>query len=225
CESPRQSSQRCHGAENNFRDKCFMRRLRRWRDFSGPVQCLWREPNAARGFTTAVSLHSHTAHSRESLDFIPRVMAKVPPFHAVLREIDRRKIRRGERAVDYDRAFWRPPLRAQAAQELEEQQIRSALGLDPMVSITDHDDIEACADLHAIGCGAPYSIEWSVPYKGTMSHIGVHNMPPGQARELAGEMARYTASEDPGLLGQLLGDLHAMPEVLIVLNHPLCNEE
>jgi hypothetical protein len=202
-----------------------MRISRRWAGLSEAVKCLWREPNAAAGYTTAVSLHSHTSHSRESLDFIPRVMAKVAPLHAILCEIDRRKTSRGERPVVYDKAFWRPPLRAQTARDLEAGQIRTALGLEPIVSITDHDDIEACAELNALGDDAPYSSEWSAPYNGTMFHLGVHNMPAGQARELCSEMARYTAAEDPALLAQLLADLDAIPEVLIVLNHPLCNEE
>ena len=34
------------------------------------ISYLWREPQAARGFTTGVSLHSHTNQSQETLDFI-----------------------------------------------------------------------------------------------------------------------------------------------------------
>ena len=178
------------------------------------------------GYATAVSLHSHTAHSRKGLDFVPRVPAKIPPVYAILQEIDRRKQMRGERKVAYDLAYWRPPLTAHAACGLEARQIRSVLGLEPLVSITDHDDIEACVDLHAFGdTAAPSSTEWSAPYKGTMFHIGVHNMPPAQARALLAEMARYTAVENHDLLAELLCDLNSMSGVLIVLNHPLCNEE
>jgi len=34
------------------------------------ISYLWREPEAAKGFTTGVSLHSHTNQSKETLDFI-----------------------------------------------------------------------------------------------------------------------------------------------------------
>ncbi len=34
------------------------------------VSYLWREPEAAKGFATGVSLHSHTNQSKETLDFI-----------------------------------------------------------------------------------------------------------------------------------------------------------
>src|SRR5215469_6964960 len=113
--------------KNKVGDKCFMRTATKLRDFNGRVKCLWRDPDSVNGFAGAVSLHSHTAHSRESFDFIPRVMAKAPPMYAVLQRIDRNKQRHGERPVAYDKAFWRPPLRSQAAHELEESQIR-ALG-------------------------------------------------------------------------------------------------
>ena len=34
------------------------------------ISYLWREPEAAKGFTTGVSLHSHTCKSKETLDFL-----------------------------------------------------------------------------------------------------------------------------------------------------------
>ena len=34
------------------------------------ISYLWREPEAAKGFATGVSLHSHTNQSKETLDFI-----------------------------------------------------------------------------------------------------------------------------------------------------------
>ena len=33
------------------------------------ISYLWREPEAAKGFSTGVSLHSHTNQSKETLDF------------------------------------------------------------------------------------------------------------------------------------------------------------
>ena len=201
-----------------------MRRIRRSRDFASNVQSLWRYPSAARDAATAVSLHSHTMHSKESLDFIPRVLAKIPAIaHRVHRISERRRAASGH-GIAFERGFWRPPLHAQAAWELEAGQIRNTLRLEPLVSITDHDDLEACADLQAIGIPAPYSLEWTVPYGPTIFHIGVHNLPAEQARGFAAEMARYTVAPEPHLLATLLAELDALPDVLVVLNHPFCCE-
>jgi hypothetical protein len=163
-------------------------------------------------------------HSRESLDFIPRVLRRVPPFHAlVARWSDTRRARSGHRIV-FDRAFWRPPLNALAAYKLEAAQIGSSLGLRPLVSITDHDDLEAPADLRTLGIPAPFSLEWTVPYGATVFHIGVHNLPAETARSFQFEMAQYTAAPAPDLLASLLAELDRIPGVLLVLNHPFSCE-
>jgi hypothetical protein len=193
-------------------------------NFPGTVHCLWRNSGAARGFSTAVSLHSHTSHSREFLDFIPRVMRRVPVLDRLRRWVEARYSERPDKGVRYRDAFWRPPLIPHAAFDLEAAQVRS-LGLRPFVSITDHDDLEACADLCTLGIDVPYSLEWSVPVSQTMFHIGVHNLPPSQARDLAAGMARCTANPTPALLSEMFAALHALPEVLLVLNHPYSNEE
>jgi hypothetical protein len=163
-------------------------------------------------------------HSVESLDFIPRVLRKVPPIHALIARMSERREARSGHAVDFERAFWRPPLNALAAHTLEAAQIGDALGLRPLVSITDHDDLEACADLRTLGVPAPFSLEWTVPYGATVFHIGVHNLPPERARAFQSEMARYTAAPEPGLLASLLEELDRIPNVLTVLNHPFCCE-
>ena len=201
-----------------------MRTIRKSLRQAHSVDCLWRSPAATRGYRTAVSLHSHTVYSRESLDFIPRVLRRVPPIDALIgRMIDRRRAQSGH-AVDFDRAFWRPPLNALAAHRLEAGQIGGSLGLAPLVSITDHDDLEACADLRTLGIPAPFSLEWTVPYGATVFHIGVHNLPPERARAFQAEMARYTAAPEADRLAGLLEELDRIPSVLIVLNHPFCCE-
>jgi hypothetical protein len=190
----------------------------------GTVQCHWRNPAAVRGFRTAVSLHSHTYHSREYLDFIPRVMSRVPSLDRLRRWIEARYSERPDKGVRYRDAFWQPPLNPQMAYNLEAGQIRS-LGLDPLVSLTDHDDLECCADLHNVGIPVPYSLEWSIPYRGSMFHIGVHNLPAGQSRDLAAGMAHATANPTRELVRAMFRELDALPEVLLVLNHPYSNEE
>ena len=188
------------------------------------MQSLWRNPSAAKDAATGVSLHSHTMHSRESLDFIPRVLAMFPPIARRVHRISERRRAETGSPVAFHRAFWRPPLHAQAAWELEAGQIRKNLGLQPLVSITDHDDLEACADLRMLGIPAPFSLEWTVPFGPTVFHIGVHNLPAEQARTFAAGIARYTADPQPALLAELLAALDALPDVLLVLNHPFCCE-
>jgi hypothetical protein len=188
------------------------------------IRCWWTDPDAVRGATTAVSLHSHTHHSRESFEFLPRYLSKVRPVWAAVRALENRHYRRTGKTIRYEGAFWRPPLHPLGAYELEAGQIREKLGLDPLVSITDHDDIEACAELRAIGVDVPFSHEWTVNYDETVFHIGVHNLPPDDARELFGRMERLTADPSPERLTPILRDLDAMPGVLLVLNHPLSNE-
>ena len=191
----------------------------------GSVQCLWRSSRGPAGYATAVSLHSHTTHSREGLDFIPRIMRKVGVARAVLDRIDRQHVRRTGRSIGFDRAFWRPPLTPPMAHRLEAAQIVEKLGLRPLVSITDHDDIEACAALRAIGIAVPYSVEWTVPYDATVFHIGVHNLPPEHAGALLSAMSDYTRQPREPLLTGILAALDGWSDVLVVLNHPLIHEE
>jgi hypothetical protein len=162
-------------------------------------------------------------HSRESLDFIPRVLRDVPIAGAALACIEARHRRETGRPIPFERAFWRPPLHPHAAYDLECKQITD-LGLEPVVSITDHDNLEACAELNTIGIAVPYSLEWTVPYHGTVFHVGVHNVPASQARELEGAMNAATAAPTPERVAELLDAMHAIPTVLLILNHPLSCE-
>lgn len=200
-----------------------MHLARRSLDCNGRVACLWKRPAAARGYSTGISLHSHTQHSREFLDFIPHVFRKLPLAGRLLDVLSERRQRRSGFPISYHRAFWRPPLHAHAAHDLEAAQIRT-LGLNPIVALSDHDDLEACADLHAIGIRVPYALEWTVPFAGTVFHLGIYNLPPEHARGFAAAMARYTSRPAPELLRALLAELDALPDVLMVLNHPMCCE-
>jgi hypothetical protein len=96
-----------------------------------------------------------------------------------------------------------------------------------MVSLTDHDDIQAGAALQVTedNSEAPISVEWTAPFDRTILHIGVHNLPPREAGAWLSAMRSYRAApSDAGLAEVLLG-LSRMPESLIVLNHPFWLEE
>jgi hypothetical protein len=200
-----------------------MRTHQKFLKISRAVHCFWREPDAPGAYDTAVSLHSHTIHSRESLDFIRRVLNSIPVTHAALRRIESAHRCETGKPIPFERAFWRPPLSPLAAYDLECAQIRS-LGLQPLVSITDHDSLDACADLDAIGIDTPYSLEWTLPYHGTVFHLGIHNLPAADARSFEAAMAGATKSPDPFRVTELLVAMAAIDDVLIVLNHPFSCE-
>ena len=200
-----------------------MRKAERSLEISRSVRCAWREPHAHKTFATGVSLHSHTLHSRETLDFIPRVLRAVGPAHAALEALEARHRRKTGKSIPFERAFWRPPLHPHAAYDLEVAQIRS-LGLEPLVSITDHDSVESCAELDTIGIHVPYSTEWSIPYHGTVFHVGVHNLPAEQARAFESDMAAITAAPRSERIQELLAALSRFEQVLLILNHPFSCE-
>jgi hypothetical protein len=147
-------------------------------------------------------------------------MRKVPLAHAALQYLEAKHWRRKGKPIPFNRAYWRPPLHAQAAYELERSQIQSLLGLEALVSITDHDTLEACAELCAIGIEVPYSLEWTVPYRETVFHIGVHNLAAEQAQMFAASMASITRAPVRERIAELLAGLDALEDVLVVLNHP-----
>jgi len=184
------------------------------------INFVWGEPRSADGFHSAVSLHGHTMHSVECLSFLPRHLHHVPGISQVVSHYER------ARKIDFARAWWTPPLSPASALSLERDQIAS-LGLRPMVSLTDHDDIEAglalgvtadCAD-------TPVSVEWTVPYERSIFHLGVHNIPRNSAREWMTAMTDYTAAPCEPLLTPILEEFANNPDVLIVLNHPFWLEE
>lgn len=180
-----------------------------------------------RYFRSGVSLHSHTMHSREWLGRLPSYIRRLPVISSIVeREVGRFHLYSG-RTVNFRRAFWTPPLSPREALTLEGQQIESVLGLRALVSLSDHDNIEAGMHLQVVPetSGTPISIEWTAPFLDTCFHIGVHNLPSGCASEWMKEFAKHTASPDPALLRKLLHELQGCPSTLVVLNHPFWSAE
>ena len=184
------------------------------------LSCLWKETWVARNYRSAVSLHGHTNHSKEGLDFIGEYAARNPFLNAALATQTKRS---KSIAVDFSNAHWTPPLTPVAAFRLERDQIERVLGLAAMVSLSDHDNIEAPMLLRVLPetRTVPISVEWSVPYQDTTFHIGIHNMPVEHAEALMARFAEYTDRPAEGQLRDVLEELHSIHDVLIILNHPM----
>ncbi len=125
--------------------------------------------------------------------------------------------------MDFSRAYWTPPLSPELAYETEKDQIETLLGRKAIVSLTDHDTIEAPLWLRVLPetVDAPISLEWSVPFAGTVFHLGVHNLPGARAQAIVNELADYTRRPNDRRLRELLALLDGIADVLVVFNHPL----
>lgn len=190
------------------------------------LHLLWRDRKPAQRFRSAVSLHSHTLHSQENLGFVPRYTAAVPLVALAIRQQERRYAALTGRRLDFSKAYWTPPLAPREAYDLEKKQIERNLDLHAVVSLTDHDDIEAGSLLAVVEQASPIpiSLEWTVPFGPSFFHIGVHNLPSARARSIMSDLAAYTNLPSRARLGEILTALHEIDETLLVLNHPLWDE-
>jgi hypothetical protein len=173
-----------------------------------------------------VSLHSHTLQSRESLDFIGRATANTPWLAGAIRkQTDKYRALKG-RDLDLRRAWWTPPLSPLHAWKLEKSQIEQSLDLGAFVSLTDHDNIHAGQQLSMLDetRACPISVEWTAPWRQTFFHLGLHNLPAQEATSLMSDLEAITASPVEANIAAILDRLNAMPEILIVMNHPLWDE-
>jgi hypothetical protein len=186
------------------------------------ISYLWRDPQAPRGFRTGVSLHSHTNQSTETLDFLANFGNQFPVMRPLLSRMERRAESVHGIKINYAAAYWTPPMTPRLAFDLERTQIEK-LDLAAMVSITDHDTINAPMLLRTIPSARqiPVSVEWSAPYGDQSFHLGVHNLPSARAAEWMAALADYTARPSDGRLTQILAALNAEPNVLVVFNHPM----
>lgn len=185
------------------------------------VSFAWKDSERAGQFSTGVCLHGHTMHSEECLSFLPRYLHRLPGVSQIVSGYER-----GPEPVDFARAYWTPPLSPASALRVERKQIEN-LNLRSLVSLTDHDNIEAGLSLQVASDPreVPVSVEWTVPYERSIFHLGIHNLPPASARELMSVLMAFTASPDEQALPGILCALAELPDLLIVLNHPFWLEE
>jgi hypothetical protein len=186
------------------------------------ISYLWRDPQAPNGFRTGISLHSHTNQSTETLDFLANFGNQFPVLRPILSRIERRSEALHGIRINYAAAYWTPPMTPRLAFDLERTQIES-LNLNAMVSITDHDNINAPMLLRTIPSARqiPVSLEWSAPYGEQSFHLGIHNLPSAHAQKWVAILADYTANPREGRLTEILSALNAEPNVLVIFNHPM----
>ncbi len=183
----------------------------------------WRDKDAASGFRTGVSLHSHTNQSRETLDFLANFGNQFPIMRPLISRMERKAEQSHGVRIDYSASYWTPPMTPKLAFDLETRQIEK-LNLAAMVSLSDHDNISAPMLLRTVPSARqiPVSVEWSAPYGSAQSfHLGVHNLPSGRATEWMATLEEFTAHPSDVRLTEILAALHREPNVLVVFNHPM----
>ncbi len=180
---------------------------------------------------TGVSLHCHTQYSKEMMDFVPVYADKLPVINYFWKKEKAKYFVREGKNLNFDTGFWSPPMRPENVFTIEKDQINNA-GLDALISITDHDSITANCRLIAEGttnaATAPISLEWTVPFDFGFFHLGVHNLPPDDAQEITGKLLEYTFTSDlqtAEKLHEIFAMLNEIPDLLLVLNHPLWDIE
>lgn len=186
-----------------------------------------REPQSlASKARTGVSLHCHTEHSKEMLDFIPHYAEKLPIIAQFWHKERDKYLEKEGKGIDFSTAYWSPPLTANGVYEIEKRQIEDA-GLAPIVSLTDHDSINANLIVNETE-QSPISLEWTVPFEYGYFHVGVHNLPKDRAVELTETLLDFTFSKEKHTnehLTEMFSMLNEIPTVLVILNHPLWDIE
>jgi len=186
------------------------------------ISYLWRDKKASQGFRSGVSLHSHTNQSKETLDFLANLGNQYPVIRPFLSRLERRSQDVHGLRVNYAASYWTPPMTPKLAFDLESSQIEK-LNISSMVSITDHDTIQAPMLLRTVPSARqiPVSVEWTAPYGVQSFHLGVHNLPSAKATEWMQTLSDYTANPNDERLTEILQALHDEPNVLLIFNHPL----
>jgi phage-related protein len=193
------------------------------------LHILHKPRDLSKEATTGVSLHCHTEHSKEMLDFIPNIAGKLPIISYFWKRENKKFLEREGKTLDFSEAYWSPPMTAAEVYRIEKQQINES-GLEAITSLTDHDCIEANLQInqHTPVERAPISMEWTVPFEFGFFHVGVHNLPQSRAVEISKDLLDFTFNKENQTaekLREMFAMLHALPEVLIVLNHPFWDIE
>ncbi len=188
------------------------------------ISYLWKNPDAARSYHTGVSLHSHTNRSRETLDFVVNVVTSDGFWGRLFQWFEGLHAKHAVVKLDYTRAWWTPPLTPRLAFDLERRQIENKLQRMALVSITDHDNIEAPQLLRTVASARhiPVSVEWTVPFGSDQCfHLGIHNLPSAEGAQWMRTLEQFTTAPSNSQLTEILSALNSLPNVLVVFNHPM----
>ena len=193
------------------------------------LHILHKPKDLSKEAKTGVSLHCHTEHSKEMLDFVPHYADKLPIISYFWNKERIKYTEREGKPPDFSTGYWSPPLTPQEVFNFEKKQITET-GLDAITSITDHDSIDANLKLCETTANeqAPISLEWTVPFEYGFFHVGVHNLPKDRAVKLTKTLLDYTFDEKNHSrenLREMFSMLNELPEVLVVLNHPIWDIE
>ena len=175
------------------------------------------------GTRAAVSLHSHSDRSRESLDFIPDLARRIPVVDRFFDRSVAEHTREHGRPLNFGDWYWRPPATPSEVVRSEREHHQQRLGQSALVSLTDHDTLEGPLALRASGrTDIPLSLEWTVPYGRSVFHLGIHNIRAADVDAMTAVFTAYTAGgqRDADTLTAILEWLSECDETLIVLNHP-----
>jgi hypothetical protein len=198
-------------------------RTRTMKQPSTRISFFGQQDGRLKGLRTAVSLHAHSRHSKEDLDFVNRYAGRIPVISRLYQREQNRYRRLQGKALDFAQAYWTPPLPARVVYESEREHIHDSLGLDALVSLTDHDELAWLPPLtntHA-SQAIPLSVEWTVPIGMSFVHLGVHNLPLHESEQILNELVSYTVHPKEATFGELLAWLNEDRGTLVVLNHPL----
>src|SRR5579883_2578555 len=92
------------------------------------ISYLWKDNDAARDYSTGVSLHSHTNQSKETLDFLATFGNDYTLIRKLLAYGESRAINIHKIKLNYSAGYWTPPLTPRLAFDLESRQIEQKLG-------------------------------------------------------------------------------------------------
>jgi hypothetical protein len=189
------------------------------------IQMQWMPAHSPERFRTGVSLHSHTLHSRESFDFIRRAGLRTPVIAGLIGKVEAYYHSRRGKRLDLEQAWWTPPLSPRDVWKQEQTQLER-LGFEPLVALSDHDDMQAPLGLRVFpeSRQVPMALEWTVPFGPTFFHLGVYNLPERNAQKLFQAMQEFRDSPALDRLPDILSALTDQLGTLVVFNHPLWDE-
>ena len=87
------------------------------------LHILHKEQDLSPKAKTGVSLHCHTQHSKEMLDFVPHYAEKLPVINYFWRRERDNYVKRKGKKLDFSTAFWLPPLSEKQVYDIEKEQI------------------------------------------------------------------------------------------------------